>query len=271
MKYNCLDFAILRAVSENAHTEEELIYKTSSIFPVLPSYELYNSSLSSLISGGYIRYNGEKLFLTDKSKSLFKKKSLFESKNAMLSRVEDELLATEQTCDSDIHFNLSKNAYKLSFSRLCDECSFDAIFKIDVSDSKTSIIFSSLNDVGDDEEISKLGTLSLPIELNPNIAEHIFESASALAYPSKAKKVCISDGSASYVMTMAQDSGKIKISVQKILFNAKRFSGKRDSQLDYAQCADTCISFYTTQNILYMSAALLLFECECRKQGQNDN
>ena len=105
MKYNCLDFAILRAVSENAHTEEELIYKTSSIFPVLPSYELYNSSLSSLISGGYIRYNGEKFFLTDKSKSLFKKKSLFESKNAMLCRIEDELLATEQTYDSDIHFS----------------------------------------------------------------------------------------------------------------------------------------------------------------------
>ena len=267
MKYNCLEFAILRAICEKTHSAEEIIYNTASIFPAPPSYELYNTSFLSLIGGGYISYSGEKYFLTDKSKSLFKKKNLFESKNALLSRVEDELLATDKDDNTDAYFSLSENAYKLSFARLCDECSFDAIFKMDTSGEKASIIFSSPEYSGEESEgeISKCGTISLPLDVNPDIAEHIFESASALASPSKAKKVCISDGSASYVMTMAQDSGKIKISVQKILFNAKRFLGKRDSQLDYAQCADTCIFFYTTQNILYMSAALVLFECECRK------
>ena len=267
MKYNCLDFAILCAINEKIYTEEEIIYKTSSSFPAPPSFELYSSSFAALVCGNYIAYVGDKLALTNKSKALFKKKSLFESKSAMLSRLEDEILSTSREDMQNTAASLSLDAYNKAVKRLSDEYDFDAILKLDVCDTKASLMLCPPKDTDEysDGEISKCDTLTLPLEQNEKAINDIFESALSLASPSKAKKVCICDGTSHYVMTMAQESGKIKISVQKILFNAKRFMGKCDSQLDYAQCSDTCISFYTTQNILYMSAALMLLECECRK------
>lgn len=267
MKYNCLDFAILCAINEKAYDEEEIIYKSSHSFPAPPSPQLFDSSFISLLCGGYITFSKGKVEFTDKSRSMFKKKSLFESKSAMLSRIEDELLGSERADNPGITSILSQDAYNASISRLCNEYSFDSVLAFEVRDGENYILLNPPTDAGEysDGEISKCDTLSLPLSKNTTVWEKIFESAISLASPSKAKKVCICDGVSHYVMTMAQDSGKIKISVQKILFNAKRFVDKCDSQLDYAQCADTCISFYTTQNILYMSAALILLECECRK------
>lgn len=266
MKYNCLDFAILCAINEKVCNAEEIICKTSTDFLAPPSYELYNCSFSSLVAGNYVTYANDTLAFTEKSKALFKKKSLFESKSAMISRLEDMLLATEKE-GHNAKAILSYDTYQRAFKRLDDEYNFDAIMKLDICDGYTNFLLSPPKDGSEysDGEISKCDTISLPLEKNLHIAEYIFESAVSLASPSKAKKVCISDGTSSYVMTMAQDGGKIKVSVQKILFNAKRFIDKRDSQLDYAQCAESCISFYTTQNTLYMSAALILLECECRQ------
>ena len=267
MKYNCLDFAILCAINEKTYDEEEIIYKSSQSFPTPPSFELLDSSFVSLLCGGYITFSDGKIAFSDKSKSLFKKKSLFESKSAMLSRLEDELLATERAENPGITTIMSHDAYKKAVLRLENEYSFDSVLSFECRDGENFVLLNPPTDAGEysDGEISKCDKLPLPLSKNTTVWEKIFESAMALASPSKAKKVCISDGFSHYVMTMAQDGGKIKISVQKILFNAKRFTDKCDSQLDYAQCADTCISFYTTQNILYMSAALILLECECRK------
>ena len=267
MKYNCLDFAILCAINEKNYLEEEIIYKSSESFPTPPSFELLDSSFVSLLCGGYITVLGGKVSFTDKSRAMFKKKSLFESKSAMLSRLEDELLSSERAPNPGITTILSPDAYKKAISRLSDEYNFDSVLSFECRDGENYILLNPPTDTGEysDGEISKCEKLLLPLSKNLTVWEQIFESASSLASPSKAKKVCISDGASHYVMTMAQYSGKIKISVQKILFNAKRFIDKCDSQLDYAQCSDTCISFYTTQNILYMSAALILLECECRK------
>ena len=268
MKYNCLDFAILCAINEKNYLEEEIIYKSSLGFPAPPSFELFDSSFVSLLCGGYITFIDGKVTFTDKSRATFKKKSIFESQSAMLSRLEDNLLATDRADNPGITTILSYDAYKRATSRLSEEYSFDSILKFEVRNGEGYILLTPPKNESDDcsdGEISKCDTLSLPLSRNESVGTGIFESATSLASPSKAKKVCISDGASHYVMTMAQDSGKIKISVQKILFNAKRFMGKRDSQLDYAQCSDTCISFYTTQNILYMSAALILLECECRQ------
>ena len=268
MKYNCLDFAILCAANDKVNTEEDILTSVSKSFPYPPSFFLFSSCVKKLHLGGYITYNLDGIYPTEKCKKLFKTKKMFESRDKFISRLEDEFLSLEAEADSTLgDIDISEHKYNSAFKRMENSYTFSSDVRFCEREGDKYLLITPPCDTGEylDGEISKSDILTLPYESNKDAAEHIFESAAALAYPSKAKKVYVSDGNASYVMTMAQEGSKIKVSIQKILFNSKRFIGKRDSQLDYAQCADTCISFYTTQNTLYMSAALLLLECECRK------
>ena len=268
MKYNCLDFAILRALNNKINTEDEILISASSSFPCPPSFYLFESCMKRLSFGGYITKQGGKIYPTEKCKTLFKGKKLFESKDKFICRLEDEFLSLDEQTDgsaSDIEVSLA--AYKDAYAQLEGGYAFSADLRLCEGEEENYILLTPPTDTENylDGEISKNDTLILPLEANSHLPAQLFESASTLTSPSKAKKVCIYDGKAYYVLTMSQEGAKIKISAQKILFNAKRFIGKRDSQLDYAQCADTSVSFYTTDNNLYMSAALLLLEYDCRK------
>lgn len=268
MKYNCLDFAILCAVNNKLNTQEEILVSASSSFPCPPSFYLFENCMKRLFAGGYITKDCGKIYPLEKCKKLFKSKKLFESKDKFISRLEDEFLALdEDISNTPSSFEVSLAEYNDAYMKLVGDYTFSSDFIFSDEDGANYILVTPPTDSEDysDGEISKKEIIKLPFESNAHLPKQLFDSVSALMSPSKAKKVCIFDGKAYFVLTMSQEGSKIKVSAQKILFNAKRFVGKTDSSLDYAQCSDTSVSFYTTQDNLYMSAALLLLECDCRK------
>lgn len=267
MKYNCLDFALLCAVYNKINTECDILVSASSSFPCPPSFYLYERCMKSLFAGGYITKENGRIYPSEKAKSLFKTKKMFESKDKFLSRLEDKFLSLDKEIVNESSFEVSLAEYNDAYTRIVGNYEFSANFKFLENEGASYILVTPPTDSEDysDGEISKKQSVSLPLEANAYLPKQLFECASALMSPSKAKKICIFDGKSYFVLTMSQEDNKIKISVQKILFNAKRFIGKTDSNLDYAQCEDTSILFYTTQDNLYMSAALLLLEYDCRK------
>ncbi len=268
MKYNCLDFAILCAINNKINTECDILISASSSFPCPPSFYLYEGCMKRLFAGGYITKESGKIYPTEKCKKFFKSKKLFEAKDKFISRLEDEFLSLDEQIENLYNgIEISLAEYKDAYEKLEGNYTFGADFRFSENEGANYILVTPPTDSKDysDGEISKSDTLALPFESNTHLPTQLFECASALMSPTKAKKVCVCDGKSYFVLTMSQEGGKIKISLQKILFNSKRFIGKTDSSLDYAQCADTSISFYTQDNNLYMSAVLLLLECDCRK------
>ena len=65
---------------------------------------------------------------------------------------------------------------------------------------------------------------------------------SLLTEPSRTRKVAIHGADKSLVITLAHAAGEqgayLRMTVAQIRFNRQRFIGKRDSELDYAQCGD---------------------------------
>ena len=53
-------------------------------------------------------------------------------------------------------------------------------------------------------------------------------------------KCCLyAEGAPAYVATIGRNDGATRLHIEKILFNRQRFIGKRDGDLDYAQCGDS--------------------------------
>lgn len=268
MKYNCLDFAILCALNTNQNTEGDILISASSSFPCPPSFHLFECCMKRLYAGGYIVKKGDKIYPTDKTKKLFKSKKLFEGKDKFISRLEDEFLSRDEEITNNADdLQASTVQYKYALTKLTENGEFGADLRLAENDGENCIVITppANSRCYYDVEIIKNDILTLPLEYNTHLPAQLFDSARALISPSKAKKVCVFDGTSYYVLTMLQEEGKIKVSAQKILFNAKRFIGKTDSSLDYAQCADMSVSFHTTQDNLYMSALLILLEYDCRK------
>lgn len=63
----------------------------------------------------------------------------------------------------------------------------------------------------------------------------------ALCPPAKTRKCCLYGTEGAYVLTLAPQSGYFRIGAEPIRFNKQRFKGKRDGDLDYAQCGNVVI------------------------------
>lgn len=66
----------------------------------------------------------------------------------------------------------------------------------------------------------------------------------------KTKKLCLHNERGTYVLTLSPQGDGIRVTCAPIRFNQKRFRGKRDSELDYAQCGDDVLRFTTDEPAL---------------------
>ena len=66
----------------------------------------------------------------------------------------------------------------------------------------------------------------------------------------KTRKVCLHNEQGTYVLTLSPQIDGIRVTCAPIRFNQKRFRGKRDSELDYAQCGDDVLRFTLEQDAL---------------------
>ena len=77
-------------------------------------------------------------------------------------------------------------------------------------------------------------------------ATHLLETAHALLNAPRTHKVALHGSTGSYVVTLAHAASEfgtaLRMTVSQIRFNRQRFYGKRDSDLDYAQCGSPLIT-----------------------------
>lgn len=66
----------------------------------------------------------------------------------------------------------------------------------------------------------------------------------------KTRKVCLHNEQGTYVLTLSPQIDGIRVTCAPIRFNQKRFRGKRDGELDYAQCGDDVLRFTLDENEL---------------------
>lgn len=91
----------------------------------------------------------------------------------------------------------------------------------------------------------------------------LLETAHALlTEPPRTRKVALHSSEQSLVVTLAHAAGEqgsfLRMTVARILYNRKRFYGKRDGELDYAQCGAPLITLEFA-NIYDLTALLLPF------------
>ena len=75
------------------------------------------------------------------------------------------------------------------------------------------------------------------------------------------RKCCLyAAGAPAYVATVSRNEGSTRLNIAKILFNRQRFIGKRDGDLDYAQCGE--FAFDRTADDMETKIAYALMQAE---------
>jgi len=71
----------------------------------------------------------------------------------------------------------------------------------------------------------------------------IAATALATELPRRTRKLALHGTDRSYVVTLAPQAGQVRVTLAPIRFNRQRFRGKRDGDLDYAQCGENVMDF----------------------------
>ena len=79
-------------------------------------------------------------------------------------------------------------------------------------------------------------------------------------------KCCLyADGAPAYVATVSRNEGSTRLNIAKILYNRQRFIGKRDGNLDYAQCGE--FAFDRTTDDIEVKFASAMMQAEHQYNG----
>ena len=94
------------------------------------------------------------------------------------------------------------------------------------------------------------------------ISDLLAAAHALLTEPPRTRKVAIHGADKSLIVTLAQAAGEqgscLRMTVAQIRFNRQRFYGKRDGELDYAQCGDPLITLELSD---MSSFAVLMLPC----------
>ena len=80
-------------------------------------------------------------------------------------------------------------------------------------------------------------------------------TAIATELPRRTRKLALHSADRSYVVTLAPRADQVRVTVAPIRFNRQRFRGKRDSDLDYAQCGENVMDFTVSISTLTWGVA----------------
>lgn len=110
------------------------------------------------------------------------------------------------------------------------------------------------------EQVSALSIAGDPALIRAGLADLLEAAHALLTDTPRTRKVALHGADRSLVVTLSlagsEQGTVLRMSVSRILFNRKRFLGKRDSDLDYAQCSDPLL-VTEMGNALHFAARLL--------------
>ena len=252
MRYTFIDYHVLAAIRDKKTSLPHLLEAVSAPLPYPLSKDALAFSLGKLAAGGYI----EGYALTEKGVSFFKNNRKFLESKAKANARLCQLLCAEQV--------ESSNPYEISDADYTEAC--DALrrkyaiptpaFTVEQGENALILRFAGYaledeDEVRDEQQIA-VGAASLCA---------LARAFAAYAEDRRHHKCCLyADGAPAYVATVSTGDDAMRLHIEKILFNRQRFIGKRDGDLDYAQCGDRI--FDRTDSKLHEYVLLAMLEAE---------
>jgi len=255
MKYTVIDYEVLAAIRDKKTALDSLLEAACASLPYPLSKDALAFSLGKLCAGGYMK----EYSLTDKGAAFFKNnKKFLESKSKFNTRL-CALLCSEQIEDEITPYALSDSAYTEACDALCRKYSIPSPeMTIEAIDGDLYLCFGNPSFEEDDadalvgEDKIKVSPASL-CDLCYTFLEYFEEGGH--------RKCCLyADGAPAYVATVSRNEGSTRLNIAKILYNRQRFVGKRNSDLDYAQCGE--FAFDRTANDIEIKFVCAMMQAE---------
>ena len=234
MYYLPTDYLVLTAIRDKKTAPHALLEAACASLPYPLSKGALSFSLGKLCAGGYI----EGYALTEKGAAFFKNnKKFLESKSRANTRL-CALLCAEQINGEVTPYELSDAAYTEACDALRRKYAIPSPdLALEAVDGELYLRFGGRYAEEEDEDAPacedriKINTASL-YELCATFVR-FYERG-------KHSKCCLyAEGAPAYAATVSVNDESTRLSISKILYNRQRFIGKRDGDLDYAQCGDS--------------------------------
>ena len=231
MRYTFIDYNVLAAIRDKKTSLPHLLEAVSAPLPYPLSKDALAFSLGKLAAGGYI----DGYALTEKAEAFFKSnKKFLENKskaNARLCRI----LCAEQV-ESSIPYDISDAAYTQACDALRRKYAIPTPdFTVEQDENSLTLRFAGYA-LEDEDEVRD----EQQIAVNAASLRALANTFAAYEQDGRHHKCCLyADGAPAYVATVSKNDGATRLHIEKILFNRQRFIGKRDGDLDYAQCGDS--------------------------------
>ena len=255
MYYLPTDYLVLAAIRDNKTTFQALLESACASLPYPLSKGALEFSLGKLEAGGYI----ENYTLTEKGAAFFKNnKKFLEGKQKTKMRL-CALLCAEQIEGEITPYDLSDTAYTEACDALRRKYAIPTPdFTVEAEGGDLYLRFGSLYAEEQDED-----ALVAADKIRVNAASLHDLACTFLEYFEEGghRKCCLyADGAPAYVATVSRNEGSTRLNIAKILYNRQRFIGKRDGDLDYAQCGE--FAFDRTANDIEIKFACALMQAE---------
>ena len=249
MRYTFIDYKILAAIRDKKVSLDALLEAVSAPLPYPLSKNALAFSLGKLCVGGYI----QGYTLTEKGATFFKSnKKFLEGRNKADARL-CGLLCAEQV-DCSVPYELSDTAYVEACDTLRRKYAIPTPDFTIIRGGNSLILRFAGYSLEDEDEY----TDEQSIAINTASLCALAHAFAAYDRDGKHHKCCLyADGAPAYVATVSINDETTRLNISKILYNRQRFIGKRDGDLDYAQCGDSIYDRTNAKADEYVLLAML--------------
>ena len=231
MRYTFIDYSVLAAIRDKKTALPPLLEAISAPLPYPLSKDALAFSLGKLAAGGYIEGHA----LTEKGAAFFKNNKKFLESKARANARLCQFLCAEQV-ESSIPYEISDTAYTEACDALRRKYAIPTPdFTVEQGEHSLILRFAGYTTEDEDEVRDEQ-----QIAVNAASLRALANTFAAYKQDCRHHKCCLyADGAPAYVATVSKNDGATRLHIEKILFNRQRFIGKRDGDLDYAQCGDS--------------------------------
>lgn len=301
MKYQFFEYHLLESVSPKGSDTLGRVYENFTSYMLSPvTMPCFLYALRGLVAGGYITVdapNGEltpvtPVSLTEagrKAVTLSALQKLFGELKAKIRKELEFCVAERPDAAEELAYSADESDFTPLIQPLIQsrDIAFPAFELTDLGDGVMKLTVHHPNDdpAGqyDVEDIDPDGAdlaysasvTGYTDQIMAGMKDLIASAHAMVTEPPRARKVALHGADGSLLIAMANAANEqglvsFRVTVSKIRFNRQRFVGKRDSELDYAQCGDPIFVHELTDgvdfaywNVLHSAAAYpLLLDVE---------
>ena len=255
MYYLPTDFLVLTAIRDKKTALDALLEAACASLPYPLSKGALAFSLGKLCAGGYI----EGYTLTDKGTAFFKTNKKFLESRAKANTRMCALLCAEQLEGEITPYELSDAAYTEACDALRRKYSIPSPeMTVENFDGALYLCFGNSSFEEDDEDTL---VAQSKIKVSPDSLCDLCHTFLDYFEEGGHRKCCLyAEGAPAFVATVSRNEGSTRLNITRILYNRQRFIGKRDSNLDYAQCGE--FAFDRTANDIEIKFVYAMMQAE---------